>query len=264
MTPIAKTKARRMTRVVTSPSQKKTEVTLDGVPEWFIGPLIAELVAHEVGHTLGLRHNFKASSIHTLEQINSDKIKGKETLAGSVMDYLPINMHKGVGEKQGDHTMTGIGPYDHWAIEYGYSIISKPEELQKILSRVSDPKLQFATDEDTIGPDPFARRYDFASNPLQYAHNQMNIVKHHRGQLLDHFVKKGQSWAKARYGYQLTLSLQSRSLSMMGNWIGLEAKSYRRANGSGPIVSSSVANCSLGSDTRLRIFCNSSGLLMME
>jgi hypothetical protein len=48
----------------------------------------------------------------------------------------------------------------------------------------------------------------------------MNIVKHHRGQLLDHFVKKGQSWAKARYGYQLTLSLQSRSLSMMGNWIG--------------------------------------------
>ena len=202
------------------PKPKKTEVTLDGVPEWFIGPLIAELVAHEVGHTLGLRHNFKASSIHSLEKINSDEIKGKETLAGSVMDYLPINMHKGVGEKQGDHTMTGIGPYDHWAIEYGYSIVKKPEELQKILSRVSDPKLQFATDEDTIGPDPFARRYDFASNPLQYAHNQMNIVKHHRGQLLDHFVKKGQSWAKARYGYQLTLSLQARSLSMMGNWIG--------------------------------------------
>ena len=202
------------------PKPKKTVVKLDGVPEWFIGPLIANLVAHEVGHTLGLRHNFKASSIHSLEKINSDKIKGKETLAGSVMDYLPINMHKGVGKKQGDHTMTGIGPYDIWAIEYGYSIVKKPEELEKILSRVSDPKLQFATDEDTIGPDPFARRYDFASNPLQYAHNQMNIVKHHRGQLLDHFVKKGQSWAKARYGYQLTLSLQSRALSMMGNWIG--------------------------------------------
>jgi hypothetical protein len=202
------------------PKPKKTEVTLDGVPEWFIGPLIAELVAHEVGHTLGLRHNFKASSIHSLEKINSDELKGKETLAGSVMDYLPINMHKDVGEKQGDHTMIGIGPYDHWAIEYGYSIISKPEELEKILSRVSDPKLQFATDEDTIGPDPFARRYDFAANPLQYARNQMSIVKHHRGKLLDHFVKKGQSWAKARYGYQLSLSLQARALSMMGNWIG--------------------------------------------
>ena len=202
------------------PKPKETEVKLDGVPEWFIGPLIAELVAHEVGHTLGLRHNFKASSIYSLEKINSDEIKGKETLAGSVMDYLPINMYKGIGKKQGDHTMTGIGPYDIWAIEYVYSIVSKPEALKKILSRVSDPKLQFATDEDTIGPDPFARRYDFGANPIQYAHNQMNIVKHHRGQLLDHFVKKGQSWAKARYGYQLTLSLQARALSMMGNWIG--------------------------------------------
>ena len=35
--------------------------------------------------------------------------------------------------------MSGIGPYDNWAIEYGYSIVKKPEELQKILSRVSDP-----------------------------------------------------------------------------------------------------------------------------
>ena len=86
-----------------------------------------------MGHKLGLRHNFKASSIYSLEKINSDEIKGKETLAGSVMDYLPINMYKGVGKKQGDHTMTGIGPYDMWAIEYGYSIVSKPEELKKIL-----------------------------------------------------------------------------------------------------------------------------------
>ena len=136
------------------------------------------------------------------------------------MDYLPINMFKGIGKKQGDYTMIGIGPYDYWAIEYGYSILKSEDELKKILSRVSDPKLQFATDEDTIGPDPFARRYDFAANPLQYAKNQMNIVRHHREKLIDKFVKDGQSWAKARYGYQLTLSLQSRSVSMMANWIG--------------------------------------------
>ena len=202
------------------PSPKKPEVLIDGVPEWFVGPLIAELVAHEVGHTIGLRHNFKASSIHDLEKINSDELKGKETLAGSVMDYLPINMFKGIGKKQGDYTMIGIGPYDHWAIEYGYSILKSEKDLKKILDRVSDPKLQFATDEDTIGPDPFARRYDFAANPIQYAHSQMNIVNHHRERLLDKFVKEGQSWAKARYGYQLTLSLQARALSMMGNWIG--------------------------------------------
>ena len=58
------------------------EPKLDGMPESFIGPLLAELVAHEVGHTLGLRHNFKASSAYTLAQINSDEVKGKKPPAG--------------------------------------------------------------------------------------------------------------------------------------------------------------------------------------
>ncbi len=75
------------------------------MPEWFIGPLIADLVAHEVGHTLGLRHNFKASSIYTLEQINSPEIKGKKPFAGSIMDYLPVNMYRWDGKPQGDYAM---------------------------------------------------------------------------------------------------------------------------------------------------------------
>ena len=69
------------------------EQMLDGMPESFIGPLLADLVAHEVGHTLGLRHNFKASSIYDLEEINSEEMKGKKPFAGSVMDYLPTNFN---------------------------------------------------------------------------------------------------------------------------------------------------------------------------
>jgi hypothetical protein len=47
---------------------------LDGIPESFIGPLLVDLVAHECGHTLGLRHNFKSSSIYTYEQINGAEV----------------------------------------------------------------------------------------------------------------------------------------------------------------------------------------------
>ena len=61
--------------------------------------------------------------------------------------------------------MIEIGPYDYWAVEYGYSILKSESDLKKILSRVSDPKLHLATDEDTFGPDPFARRYDFFREP---------------------------------------------------------------------------------------------------
>ena len=196
--------------------EEEKEQMLDGLPESFIGPLLSELVAHEVGHTLGLRHNFKGSNVYTLEDITSDKMKGKP-YAGSVMDYLPINMHMKDGKLVGDHTLVDIGPYDMWAIEYGYSFAT---DLKGILSRVAEPELIYGTDEDTWGPDPRSRRYDFGANPLDYAKSQMELAKYHRERLLEKFVKDGDSWAKARRGYEMTLSLQVRSLSMMANWIG--------------------------------------------
>ncbi len=194
------------------------EQLLDGMPESFIGPLLADLVCHEVGHTLGLRHNFKSSSIYTLAEMNSPKLKGKKPFAGSVMDYLPVNFNLESGEVQGDWAMIGVGPYDMWAIQYGYEIDDK--KLPEILKRVAEPELVYATDEDTGGPDPLARRYDFSKNPIDYAKNQMRIARQHRDKLLEKFVKEGDSWAKARRGYELTLRLQTSSNSMMANWIG--------------------------------------------
>lgn len=201
------------------PKKPKTdgEEELDGIPSRFIGPLLADLVAHEVGHTLGLRHNFKASSLYSLKEINSDAIKGKKPFAGSVMDYLPINIDMKDGKLQGDYAMIGVGPYDLWAIEYGYSF---EKDLKPILAKSVEPGHQFATDQDTVGPDPLARRYDFSSDPLDYARSQMKLVEHHRERLLKKFVREGDSWSKARRGYELSLSLQTRALSMMANWTG--------------------------------------------
>jgi len=191
---------------------------LDGIPEWFVGPLLADLVAHEVGHTLGLRHNFKASGQMSLEKINSNDVKGKKTFTSSVMDYIPINYRHEAGEVQGDYAMIDIGPYDYWAIEYGYTFDDK--KLPEILKRCSEPELQYATDEDTSGPDPLATRYDFSADPLDYAQEQMKLVRIYRERILEKFVKDGDSWSKARRGYELTLGLQMRTVSMMANWVG--------------------------------------------
>jgi hypothetical protein len=199
-------------------AQAKTdEDLLDGMPAHFIGPLLADLVAHEVGHTLGLRHNFKASALYSMAEVNSKKLKGQKPFASSVMDYLPININMHDGEVQGDLAMIGVGPYDMWAIEYGYSFA---KDLKPILARCTLPENQYSTDQDTLGPDPLARRYDFSANPLDYAKNQVKLAKYHRGRLLAKFVAEGESWSEARRGYEMTLALQTRALSMMTNWLG--------------------------------------------
>ncbi|MCR9075092.1 MAG: zinc-dependent metalloprotease [bacterium] len=201
---------------------------IDGVPEWFVGPMLAELVAHEVGHTLGLRHNFKGSSAYALSEINSESMKDQMPWSASVMDYNGINiMMPGFGEVQGNHSSFEIGPYDYWVIEYGYG----PEKnLPKVLERVAEPELQYGTDEDTFGPDPRARRYDLAENPLDFANNQMSLVKTIREGLLTKFVDDGDSWSRARRGYLISLNTQMQSLSMMANWIG-SAYVYRDKKG---------------------------------
>lgn len=210
----------------TGKKPKKPSNLIDGMPEEFVGPLLAHLVSHEVGHTLGLRHNFKGSSLHTLEEINSARMKGKP-LGGSVMDYTPVNINVKGGKIQGDYAMKGIGPYDMWAIEYGYTFA---KDLKPILARVAEPELQYGTDEDANGPDPYVRRYDFSKHPLDYAKDQIRLANYHRGRLLKSFVKDGQSWDRARTGYELTLSVQTRAVAMMANWIG-GAHVYRDKKG---------------------------------
>lgn len=199
-------------------AEKKEEKfdRLDGIPDWFVGPMLADLVAHEVGHTLGLRHNFKASGVYALKDINSDAFKGKKAFTGSVMDYNPVNINMNSGPIQGDYTMIGVGPYDLWAIEAGYTF----GDVKDVMKRVAEPDLAYGTDEDTQGPDPLARRYDFAADPLDYANSRINLAKYHRERLLEKYVKDGQSWAKARRGYMMTLNEQLGAVSHMTRWVG--------------------------------------------
>ena len=189
---------------------------LDGVPDWFIGPMLRDVIMHETGHTLGLRHNFKASTLHDMADMNNDNFE-HEAICGSVMEYSPININVGDGPTQGDFTMMTIGPYDYWAIEYGYT--TDDDSLPAILSRVNEPLLAYATDEDAMDADPSTRRFDWAKNPLDYADSQIRLVKQLRGTLLDRLVKDGDSWGKARSGYEMLLNKQFSSVGTAADWL---------------------------------------------
>ncbi len=188
--------------------------TLDGVPEEFIGPLVKDLIMHEVGHTLGLRHNFKGSQLVSYKEMNSEGFEGPTS--SSIMDYLPVNIAFGEDVVQGPWTTNTIGPYDMWAIAYGYA----PGDTKEILARSGEPALRYATDEDTSGPDPMARRFDNAENPLDFADAQIAMVVELRTRIIDEMIEDGESWAKARRAYEMLLRKHRGAVSIASNWIG--------------------------------------------
>ncbi len=166
------------------------------IPDRFMGEVIREVVAHEVGHTLGLRHNFKASSWLSETEIKKRRDTTDEPLVASVMDYNPVVFFAGDDIDKLKHFMTPcIGPYDHWAIEYGYKNLSKeePEEkalIAKVASRNTQRENAYATDEDVMGPssvDPTANRFDLSDDPIAWAKSRIALS--------DALLKDFKKWA---------------------------------------------------------------------
>ncbi|MDY7015637.1 MAG: zinc-dependent metalloprotease, partial [Cyanobacteriota bacterium] len=116
----------------------------------YVHQFIRYLVAHEVGHTLGLRHNFHGSTLLMPQQLNDQNLTRDRGLVSSVMDYVGVNLAP-AGVEQGDYFPVVVGPYDRWAIEYGYkpSGANFPETerrfLEGIARRSSQPELDYAT-----------------------------------------------------------------------------------------------------------------------
>ncbi|WP_437185035.1 zinc-dependent metalloprotease [Planctomicrobium sp. SH668] len=178
------------------------------LPLEFVHEGIKEVVMHEVGHTLGLRHNFKASTWKSLEEMQDKEKSRAEGIVASVMDYTPPNIHPDKAQQGLYYTQT-LGPYDYWAIEYGYRPFSANEaqELKKIASRSGEPALAYTTDEDTRGvdPDPHSARFDLGKDPLEYAKRQMEVTTKSLPGVLDRVVKEGDGYQRGRQAFRLLM-----------------------------------------------------------
>lgn len=185
------------------------------------------LILHEMGHTMGLNHNMKASQMLSPAEMNNTSITHSIGLQGSVMDYPAINISSD-RSKQGDYYTTKVGPYDCWAIEYGYTPFSESNEeagLTKILSRSNDPKLAFGNDADDMrslgnGIDPRVMINDMSSDMVTYAEDRLKLLNTIVGKLKSKYIKPGQSYQELRSRYSTVNGQRANMLSSVSRYIG--------------------------------------------
>ena len=195
--------------------------------ENYIQQYLVALTAHEVGHTLGLRHNFAGSRLLAPEDLNNTSITQSQGLISSVMDYFPPNIAP-PGTEQGDFFPTRLGPYDTWAIEYGYreaspSPLGRAERrmLADILDRSAAPELAYATDEDiTDFIDPEVNAWDLSTDPMQYATWQLENARAVWSRLNRLSVNPGEGYGSLRRRVDLVFSYFFGNASTLTDYIG--------------------------------------------
>lgn len=191
------------------------------VPEAYLGDAIIDLVLHEIGHVLGLRHNFKSSSGTPADRLHDTSFTGRNGVSLSVMDYTPVNIAADPDE-QGHYWNIVAGSYDRWAIQYAYSTIyeqpsdgplvtrgtpaASPEAerngLRKIAAQATDPMHPYGTDEDNwLGPyavDPLSSAWELGSDHIAFARSRAEIVEKILPSIEERILDDGEGYQRLR------------------------------------------------------------------
>lgn len=198
----------------------------------YINQYLHSLVAHEIGHGLGLRHNFHGSTLLKPEELHNREITRTKGLVSSVMDYAGVNLAPD-GVQQGDYFPLVVGPYDRWAIAYGYkpsgALIPVAERrfLEEIARKSSQPELAYATDEDVRGlQDPNVNRWDLSADVLFHSRSQMDNALKMWDKLQKRYPVQGDRYSEMREKFNEVLTYYFRQARFVTNYIG--GRSFNR------------------------------------
>jgi hypothetical protein len=182
------------------------------------------LIMHEVGHTLGLNHNMKASQLFSPEELaNKEFIEGK-CLTGSVMDYAGINLTNNRAN-QGQYYDTSVGPYDLWAIQFGYTPFKSEGEKTALLNRSTEPELIFGNDADDMRApgkaiDPRVMIGDLSNDQIGYSIDRIKLVDSMMSGVKTKFAKTGESYQELRRAYYLLSGQRATAVNVISRFIG--------------------------------------------
>ena len=206
----------------------KTLLELDDASEYDLDRIEKEgmksLIMHEVGHTLGLNHNMKASQLFSPSELyDADFIEGK-ALTGSVMDYAGINLSPD-RSSQGQFYDMSVGPYDDWAIQFGYTPFKNDAEMDALLSRSTEPELIFGNDADDMRSpgkaiDPRVMTGDLSNDQIRYSIDRFKLVNSMMGKIISKFNIDGNTYEDLRRAYYTLNSQAARAGDVISRFIG--------------------------------------------
>lgn len=147
-------------------------------PLRMLGQSIKFTAMHEVGHVLGLRHNFKSSSVTPLDKLADPAWVREHGLVGSVMDYPGLNLPRGPAPADWYYYPPGLGPSDLISISYGY--VPEDAKAREIARQAAKSGHVFGTDEDARSSDagdPMVQDWDLSSDPLLWARDRVELIQ---------------------------------------------------------------------------------------
>lgn len=193
-----------------------------------IGECLAYVIAHEVGHTLGFPHNMKGSSAYTVAQLRDKEFTSKNGTEASVMDYGRFNYVAQPGD--GAALIPKIGPYDFFAVEWGYKEFKGADTYEKekaqldliVAKQVKDATLRFG--DPNPGEDPSQQTEDLGSDAIAATELGLKNLDRVAGYLVKATSKKGEDYDLLQNMYTQLLGQRNRELGHVANIVGGSVK----------------------------------------
>ncbi len=204
-----------------------------------IGETVKQVIAHEIGHALGLPHNMIASSSFPVDSLRSPAFTSTYGVAPSIMDYARQNYVAQPGDGVTRFIRT-LGPYDRYAINWGYRLIpgAATPEAEKpvldgwILERADDPRYRFYGGD---GMDPRAQTEDIGGDPVAASTLGIANLKRVLPELPTWTATPGQTWDDLNELYGELVSSYSRYVGHVITEIGGITRDAKSTDQAGPV-----------------------------